>query len=80
MKLVSPESMMTAAKQQMLDGREPQSQQDWQLVVNFFAFNADPLYAKMVVPIMCRLYDIPLDEVQVNEIVQYQLDKRANLN
>jgi hypothetical protein len=80
MNLVSPESMMTAAKQQMLEGREPTTLTDWQLVVNFFAYNADPLYARMAVPIMCKLYDVPLDARQIDEIVEYQLSKRASMN
>lgn len=67
---------MESAKEQMLSGREPANQRDWQLIVNFFAFNTDPTCAEMAVPFLCRLYDIPLTEGQVKEIVAFQLANR----
>jgi len=75
MRFVSPNEMLAAAKQQMLDGREPETQQDWQLVVNFIAFNTDRRCCMVATKFICKLYDIPLDETQIEAIVKYQLER-----
>lgn len=79
MNLVSPQQLMDAAKQQMLDGREPQTRQDWMKVVNFFAANVDPRCAAAV-EIVCALFDVPLTRAQVAEIVEFQLSKHYQRN
>jgi hypothetical protein len=69
--------MMSAAKNEMLDGREPNSREDWCKIVNFIAFNVDPKCALLAVPFICKLYDIPLDEDDIKEIVIYQVAARV---
>jgi len=42
MSLFSPNELLEGAKTLMLDGREPQTEEDWVKVVNFFAHNIAP--------------------------------------
>lgn len=80
MRFVSPNQIMSEAKRLMLDGREPANRQDWQLVVNFLAFNVDPQLAPQVMKVMRLLYDIPLTEREVLDITQYQQAKHYARN
>lgn len=74
--LRSPDEMFTAAKSFMLDGREPSTHKDWELVMNFFASNI----AKGVEESACRLlkmiYDIPLDDDLINQIAEFQRNRK----
>lgn len=38
-RFVSPNEMFEEAKNHMLDGREPESIEDWMKIVNFFSYN-----------------------------------------
>jgi hypothetical protein len=75
MGLVSPDAMMKAAKDHMLDGREPASKEDWQLVVNFLAFNTHHEIVKVAMPVMKAIYKIPLSDEHIAEIVEFQLSR-----
>ena len=46
----TPDEMMDAAKEQMLDGRDPVTYTDWKLVVNFLGAN---LHEDAAVPPPC---------------------------
>ena len=74
---VSPNDMLKAAKEHMLEGREPESREDWMLIMNFFAANVDSGSAEPACQLMCAIYDMPLSKVEVKEIVRFQL---AQLN
>lgn len=74
--LVSPNEMMEAAKAQMLEGREPQSEDDWLRLANFIAFNVHPDIVHPVLKIFKAIYDIPLTEEQLTKVADYQLARR----
>jgi len=73
-RLVSPNDMMAAAKEHMLNGREPESEYDWMLIVNFLAVNVQKDCAEPAIKLMRWMYDMPLSEEQVVYIVQKQLE------
>jgi hypothetical protein len=76
-RLVSPNDMMAAAKEQMLDGREPEGRDDWILVVNFVAANIQAEVAESATLVFKTLFSIPLDDELIKEIVQFQNEHRA---
>jgi hypothetical protein len=79
--LVSPDQMMSVAKDMMLDGREPQSLEDHYLILNFVAANLDTPIAESATLLMVMLYDIPVTTEEAKEIVKFQLNSRqARLN
>jgi len=39
MKLVTPNEMMVKAKEAMLEGKEPKSKHDWEVLLNYIAHN-----------------------------------------
>ena len=75
--LRSPNEMMAAAKEMMLKGKEPVTNEDWARVVNFWAANAEPTMAYEATRFLCFLYDVPEAVMsQITEIVKFQLDQR----
>lgn len=71
-RFVSPDQVMQAAKDHMLNGREPASNDDWAKVVNFIAFNMDAALADTICKVMKSLYDIPLSDDEISDIVEFQ--------
>jgi hypothetical protein len=76
MSLVSPNQVMTEAKNQMLGGREPETDKDYQLIINFIAVNLDPEIALAACNLMQVLYDMPISLQTIKEIVEFQLNNR----
>jgi len=74
-RLVSPDEMMAAGIIHMLDGHLPRSEEDWELLVNFFATNADPTIARSLCRLMKLIYDIPLSDDHIDQIVRFQISK-----
>lgn len=74
-KLVSPNEMMAAAKEEMLGGREPETETDWELIMNFLAVNIHHEVAMPACKVMAKLYDMPLTDNQIEQIVAFQLDR-----
>lgn len=74
--LRSPNEFVEAAKEHMLDGREPQSHKDWQLVMNFIARNVDGETALSACRLMNMIYKMGLDDEDVESIVIFQLRAR----
>jgi hypothetical protein len=72
MSIVSPDEILNAAKAQMLDGREPESKDDWALIVNFIAHNIAPEIALNGCLLMRTIYEMPLSDYDVTEIVKFQ--------
>lgn len=71
-KLVSPNELLEFSKEAMLGGREPSTEEDWILVVNCIAKNLDPQAAQPAMKVIRMIYDIPLSEKIVAEIVTFQ--------
>ena len=65
---VSPYEILEAAKDNMLEGREPQSRLDWIYVVSFFSVNVNKATGLRAVSFLCKLFDIPLTEKEVEYI------------
>jgi hypothetical protein len=80
--LVSPDAMLKAAKEQMLDPthqtlpNEELTSYDWVLIMNFFASNIHSLSAEPVCQLLCKIYDMPLSPRQVTEIVSFQTKRK----
>jgi hypothetical protein len=74
--LVSPDEMIEAAKKDMLDGREPASIDDWARVMNYCAFNVQSEVASSACKLIARIYNMPLTDDLVENIVQFQLARR----
>lgn len=73
----SPNEMFKAAKDMMLQGREPKTEEDWMKLVNFFAVNiADGLELPAVL-LLCKIFDVPLTEKQITYIVMKQIESKA---
>lgn len=64
---ISPNEAVKRASDLMLDGREPESYDDWILVVNCWAANG---LDEAVIQLMRVLYDIPVTEQDVIVIVR----------
>jgi len=75
---VSPDQVMQAAKEQMLNGQEPQSHVDWVKIINFVAFNMDASLADSICKVMKTLYDIPLTDEEISDIVEFQSERRPD--
>ncbi len=75
-KWVSPNELFEEAKVIMLKGREPESEEDWARIVNFFAANISPTLAQAATSLMCKMYNVPLSEEYITKIVQFQLDHK----
>ena len=69
----SPDEMFKVAKDIMLEGREPTTEQDWQSIVNFWAANIQKELAPSATKLMCKIYQVPIDEEFVDKIVEFQL-------
>jgi hypothetical protein len=76
MKMVSPNEMMQASKDHMLEGREPQSPRDWQCLVNFWAFNAEEDCEVGVATIMALCFDCPLEDIEISKIAKMQANTK----
>lgn len=71
--LVSPDDLLNAAKDTMLGGREPETWEDWARVINFVAVNAHSGLEHSICKLMVTIYEMPLTEQQVTEIVDFQV-------
>lgn len=70
----SPNELFEAAKDAMLDGREPKTPRDWALIINFIAYNiADGLELPATL-LMAKLLGAPLGEDYIERIVKHQVD------
>jgi len=69
----SPDEMMASAKDTMLNGREPESHEDWCKIMNFLAYNIAPEVQLEACLFMQKLYDMPLTSGEVAAICAHQL-------
>jgi hypothetical protein len=72
MNLVSPRDMYDAACEHMLDGFDPITDEDWQLVVNFMAANIHEDSALPAMKLLKAIFDIPLSDEEIQIIVEFQ--------
>lgn len=73
--MVSPNKMLEAAQKMMLDGREARTREDWELVMNFFAYNIEPKTALAACKLLAAIYNMPLTMKEVQKIVEFQTQK-----
>ena len=76
MTLRSPNEFLAAAKKHMLDGREPVTQEDYQKVLNFVAYNTAEGFEGDLTPFFALLYEMPVDEATCREIGRYQARRK----
>ena len=76
-RLVSPNDLMEGAKAVMLAGREPETNTDWMLIVNFLIVTIKKELALPATQLMLKLYDIPVTEEQAEEIYYYHYPKEV---
>jgi len=69
--------MLAQGIEMMLDGRDPVTREDWQVLMNFFAVNMQPGIAGPACQLMAALYDIPLTDEEIDDIILFQ---QAKLN
>ena len=72
----SPYELLGAAKKHMLDGREPVTQEDYQKLLNFVAYNTAEGIEEDLTPFFAKLYEMPVDEATCREIGRYQARKK----
>jgi hypothetical protein len=77
MSLISPDEMLAKGIEMMLDGRQPTSREDWHILVNFFACNMQPGIAGPACRLMAAIYNIPITDEEIDDIIQFQ---QAKLN
>jgi hypothetical protein len=78
--MVSPNDMMAAAKEEMLEGREPESKEDWINIVRFLAVNIHRDLVHGALKLFRVMYHIPLTEREIRGIVSFQLSVEASRN
>jgi hypothetical protein len=76
-RLISPNELLDAAKEQMLAGKDPKNRDDWYLIVNFMAFNMNAELAETICLVMKSLFDIPLTDKEISNIVKYQIESKS---
>lgn len=75
-KMVSPNEFFAAAKDVMLDGREPKSDEDRDLVMNFIARNADLEMVEPTCRFMNLIFDLKIPAEHVANIAKFQTERR----
>ena len=76
-KWITPDESIERAKQAMLDGRQPETEEDWAKIMNCLAYNAIPMVAEVQCQLIAQLYDMPLSGEYITKIVAYQMKQRA---
>jgi len=75
--LRSPNEMLEEAKKQMLEGKEPVTKKDWQLVMNFFAANIAKGLEESACKLLKVIYSIPLEDNEVVQIAVFQMQRKV---
>lgn len=74
-KMGSPEEMFQAAKELMLDGRDPESEHDWAKVVNFWAVNIAREVQPVAIQLLCKIFNASIDEDYIAKICDFQTQR-----
>lgn len=72
--LQSPNDLLAAGKDIMLEGKDPETENDWLMLVNFWAANIHSEVQPVAIQLMCKIYDAPVTDYQVEAICQYQAE------
>lgn len=72
-RLISPNELHAAAKATMLGGRDPANDDEWQLIVNFWAANVAVQTALPSVMIMALIHRCPLPDDTLRVITKFQV-------
>jgi hypothetical protein len=75
MRMISPNDLHDAAKQIMLKDKEPVTDKDWQLCVNFWAANVSNTEVE-ICKLMKRIYNCPLPDEEIAEIASFQAESK----
>ncbi len=70
--LISPNELLEAAKKEMLDDREPSTKDDWELIMNFMAFNIAHEIQPSALQVIAKIYNMPLSEDEIAKISEFQ--------
>ena len=70
--LTSPNDLMEAAKEHMLDGRDPESEEDWAKVVQFWAYNISHDCVYPATRLVARIFNCPLSDEDIDTYVAIQ--------
>lgn len=73
----SPDELLAAGKDIMLESRDPETEKDWLLLVNFWAGNVHPDIQPAAALLICKLYNAPVTDYQVEAICKFQASQRA---
>lgn len=76
-RMVSPNEMLAAANDHMLDGRSPNTPHEWALVMNFVAANVDRSVCEDVCVLFRAIYKVPLSERTIRKIARFQNERRG---
>jgi hypothetical protein len=76
-RMVSPNELQGGAKDAYLDGKEPKTQRDWMLCVNFWAANISHDLEESACLLMKRIFSCPLSDDLVKEIAQFQANAKV---
>lgn len=71
-RLVSPNDLQKAAQEAYLEGREPKTEQEWALCVNFWATNIEASVRVQATVLMAKIMGCPLPDSYVQEIAEFQ--------
>lgn len=71
MSFITPDQALQRAKELMLGGREPESKEDWQRIINCWASNLYPDNAEAAIKLLVAIYEIPVPEHQVLAIINF---------
>lgn len=77
-KLYTPDEMFAAAIKEMgIVGSRPTNDMEWAKVINFVAFNIAPQVAMSATKLFAAIYDCPLPESAIEDIVLFQLQSKG---
>jgi hypothetical protein len=76
MGMISPNDLQANAIKVMLEGKEPVTERDWQLCVNFWAANVSVAEIE-ICKLMRRLFNCPISDEDIAEIATFQVKKKG---
>src|SRR5262245_48396383 len=73
----SPDALFKAAKDEYLNGRPPKTQDEWILVVNYWAYNIGDGLEESACVLLGRMYSVPLQDDEIRAIAKFQVKSKA---
>lgn len=75
--LVSPNDILLAARDAMLEGEAPSTYEDWFKIFNFLAANIAPQAQPAALILMSHIYHTPLSEKEIRAISSFQTSRQT---